>query len=207
MSVLGKSEMNLQQYKALWIVVTAVLALLVASPALQRVLVYPQTDFFTELSLLGPGHMAEDYPFNITQNENYTVYLGITNHLGSCAYYEVQVKFRNETESAPNSFNQTASTLPSLYNVLVFVADKESCELPVTFSFDYSLFNKNQVVFNSLTFNGASLSLAGLSTDWNSTMSVFYGNLVFELWIYNGATNTFQYNARFVDLKFNMTSN
>ena len=106
--------MNLTQYKALFIVVTAVLALLVASPALQRVLVYPRTEFFTELSLLGPGHVAENYPYNITSGETYSVFLGVGNQLGSCAYYQVEVKFRNETQSAPDSFSRTASSLPSL---------------------------------------------------------------------------------------------
>ena len=84
--------------------VTAVLALLVASPALQQVLVYPRTEFFTELSLLGPWSMAENYPYNITNGENYSVFLGVANQLGSCAYYQVEVKFRNETQSAPDSF-------------------------------------------------------------------------------------------------------
>ena len=46
---------NLQQYKTLLLVVTAILSLLVASPALERLLVYPQTEFFTELWILGPG--------------------------------------------------------------------------------------------------------------------------------------------------------
>jgi hypothetical protein len=43
--VLERNNVNLQQYKALFIVVTAVLSLLVVSPALARVLVYPQTSF------------------------------------------------------------------------------------------------------------------------------------------------------------------
>ena len=54
--------MNLQEYKVLLLVVTAVLALLVASPALERLLIYPQTEFFTEISLLGPEHMTENFP-------------------------------------------------------------------------------------------------------------------------------------------------
>ena len=225
--------MNLQQYKALFIVVTAVLALLVASPAFEHIIVYPQTEFFTELSLLGPDHMAENYPYNITPNESYSVFLGISNHLGSCAYYQVDVKFLNETQSAPDNFNRTSSTLPSLYNVAAFAAYKEDFELPVTVSFDYSFENvvrtiytnvtgpggasqnltveqraenivMPQAVFHSVTFNGVSLSLAGLSSDFDSTRGVFYGNLVFELWIYNSTINAFQYHERFVSLLLNM---
>lgn len=227
--------LKLHQYKALFIVVTAVLALLVASPALQRVLVYPQTEFFTELGVLGPAHMAENYPYNITRNQNYTVFLDVINHLGSCAYYQVQVKFRNATQSAPDSVNRVSSSLRSLYNLTFFVANQESLETPINLALDYSfqkvsrtvfnnvtVFNgagKNntielrpsnitllQVNFESLRLNGEALNLRGLTSDWNATTRMFYGNLVLELWIYNGATSGFQYHERFVDLKLNMTS-
>jgi uncharacterized membrane protein len=185
--------------------VTAVLTLLVASPVLQRVLVFPRTEFFTELSLLGPGHMADNYPYNITRNGVYSVFLGITNNLGSCGFYQVQVKFRNETQSAPDSLNRTNSNLPSLYNVVAFVADKESREVPVTFSFDYSSAGATRIAFNSLTVNGLNFDLTGFSSNRNLMTGVFYGNLIFELWIYNGTTNTFQYHERFVSLSLNMT--
>ncbi len=228
--------MNLQQYKLPFIVVAAILALLVASPALQRVLVYPETEFFTELGLLGPGHMAENYPYNITSNQDYSLFLQIRNNLGSAAYYMVDVKFRNETQSAPNSFEGTPSALNPLYSIPVFVADKESFEIPVNFAFDYSFRNVTRLIyynvtvpgeagqnattkevaenvtllqanFNSLTFNGVNLPLTGLSSDWNATQSRFYGNLIFELRVYNSSLGYFVFHDRFVDLKFNMTSN
>jgi hypothetical protein len=201
--------MSLQEYKALFVIVTAVLALLVASPALQRVLVYPQTEFFTELALLGPEGKAEDLPFNITRGVNYTVSLWVANHLGQCAYYLVEVKFRNQTQSAPDSFNFTASSLPSLYNITAFVADKESLELPLSFSFDYNetCYNATlpQVSFSSMVLNGAVLGLNGYSTVWDQQTSRFYGNLFFELWIHNDTVNAFMYHERYVDLKLNMT--
>ena len=227
--------MNLTQYKALFIVVTAILALLVASPALQRVLVYPRTEFFTEFSLLGPGHSAENYPYNLTNGKNYSVFLGVANQLGSVAYYQVEVKFRNETQSAPNSLNNTASDLPSLYNLSAFIADKESYELIVNFAFIYSFQNVTRTIytnvtvpgglgqnatveqraenitimqanFNNLKLNGATLNLHGYSSDWDFQKNEFFGNLIFELWIYNSTIGGFQYNQRFVDLKLNMTS-
>ncbi len=226
--------MNLQQYKVLFIVVSAVLALLVASPALQRALVYPQTEYFTEIWLLGPDHVAEDYPHNITQSSNYTVFIGISNHLGSCAYYSLQVKFRNQSQSAPDNFNRTSSNMPPLYNISAFVADKESWELPVTFAFDYSFRNITrtvysnitvtdsegnatieeraenvtllQVVFEGLKFNGVRLDLDGYASDLNSQTNEYFGNLVFELWMFNGSKGDFEYHERYVDLKLNMTS-
>ncbi len=41
----GMRRINLSEYKVIFIVVTAVVALLVASPALSRFLVYPRTEF------------------------------------------------------------------------------------------------------------------------------------------------------------------
>ena len=207
MKQLERIQVNLQMYKALLLVVTVVLALLVASPALQRLLVYPQTEFFTEMWLLGPEHMAENYPVNITSGENYNVFLGVGNQLGKCAYYMVEVKFRNESMSAPSSFNRTPSSLPSLFSITVFVADKAVGEQFLTFSFDYG-FNDplSKVDFYSMSLNDVKLDLHGLSSERNSTTNRFYGNLIFELWIYNESTSLFEYHERFVDLKFNMTA-
>jgi hypothetical protein len=204
---LERVKVNLQEFKVILLVVTGVLALLVASPALQRLLVYPQTEFFTEMWLLGPGHTAENYPANITEDQDYSVFLGIGNHLGQCAYYMVEVKFRNETMSKPNSFTGTPSSVPALYSLPVFVADKEVWEDRLTFSFDYQFdVALSRVEFNSVTLNDVTLNLRGLSSEWNATTSRFYGNLIFELWIYNESTSSFQYHERFVDLKLNMTS-
>ena len=198
--------MDLQQYKAVFLAVTAVLALAVASPALQRVLVYPQTEFFTELWLLGPERMAEDYPYNITRGETYGAFLDIVNHLGEAAYYSVQVKFRNQFQSAPDSFNRTPSSLPPLYIVNAFLADSASWELPITFSFDYSYNSAvSRIDFSRLRFNDASLSLNGYSTSWDSDRNVYFGNLIFEIWLYNSTISDFQYHERYVDLKFSFT--
>ena len=202
--------MRFGEFRVLFLIVVAVLALLVASPALSRLLVYPRTEFFTELYLLGSNHMAEDYPYNVTRGQNYGVFLDVANHLGYTAYYLVEVKFRNITQSAPYAFgsssNQTPSNLPSLYNITAFVADEETWELPLTFSFDYA-FNATslQVNFQSMILNGATLSLNSYSTSWNATMRMLPGNLVLELWLYNSTTSSFQYNHRFLSLWLNMT--
>jgi hypothetical protein len=201
---------NLQRYKTLLLVVTAVLALLVASPALQRLLVYPQTEFFTEMWLLGPEHMAENYPFNITLGENYHVFLGVGNHLGQCAYYLIQVKFRNQTQSAADSFTRTPSSLPPLYSINTFVADKGTWEIPISFSFNYVQDNYNetllQVRFSDLTFNDSVLSLNDYTAIWDAQRNGFFGTLFFELWVYNDVVGSFQYHQRFTSLLLNMTA-
>jgi hypothetical protein len=200
--------MNLQKYKALFLVVISVLSLLVASPALQRLLFLPQTQLFSELTLLGSSHLATDYPYNITRNKYYSVFLGIGNHLGECAYYQVQVKFRNETQSAADSFNRAPSSLPSLYNFTVFVANKESWESLLAFSIDYEYIEAlAQINFNTLIFNGSRLGIRGYSAAWDSQSDEFSGTLFMELWIYNTTLSSFQYHERFVSLHLNMTVN
>jgi hypothetical protein len=56
-----------------------------------------------------------------------------------------------------------------------------------------------------MTFNDNVLGMSGESTGWNATTSRFYGDLIFELWLYNGSAGNFGYHGRFVDLKLNMT--
>jgi hypothetical protein len=202
---------NLQRCKTVLIIITAVLALLVASPALQKLLVYPQKEFFTEMWLLGPEHKAENFPSNITSATDYNIFLGIGNQLGSCAYYSIQVKFRNQTQPAADSFTRTASSLPPLHSIIALVADKENWEAPISFSFDYT-YNEDpvnatlsKVNVNSIMFNGATLDLEGFSATWDPERSGFFVYLFFELWIYNDITGGFHYHERYTSLRFNMT--
>jgi hypothetical protein len=201
--------MNVEKYRAVFLVVTAVVALFVASPALSRLLVYPRTEFFTELWLLGSNHRAESYPYNIARGQNYSVFLGIANHLGHTGYYLVEIKFHNRTQSAPSSFgplsNRTPSSLPSLYNISAFVSDEESWELPLAFSFNYVNTTLSSVQMNSLRLNNVDLNMSGYGMAWDSQRREFRGNLFFELWLYNRTISVFQYHQRFVSLRLNMT--
>ncbi|MCW4016293.1 MAG: DUF1616 domain-containing protein [Candidatus Bathyarchaeota archaeon] len=197
--------MRYKNYTTVILVVIFVLSLFVLSPVLQRFLVLPQTEFFTELWLLGPEHNGETYPFNITLNEDYNVFLGVGNLLGTDSDYMIKVKFRNITQSAADSLTESSSSLPSLYDITFSLVNNETWELPIVFSFDYS-YNENlsQVTFNSMTLNGVLLDITG-STTWNSQINGFIGNVFFELWIYNNELGNFQYHERYVDLKLNMT--
>ena len=202
--------MSLEEHRVVFMVVTGVLVLLVASPALSRLLVFPRTEFFTELWILDSNHRAEDYPFNVTRNHSYSVFLGVGNRLGYCAYYLVEVKFRNQTQSAPTSFgpvgDRTPSSLPALFNINAFVEDEGVWELPLTFSFDYG-YNEtlSRIEFYGLMLNDVALDMRGYAIAWNSTNNEFRGFLFFELWIFDATTYGFQYHERFVSLRLNMT--
>jgi hypothetical protein len=198
--------LDVRNYQVLFLVVVAVSALLVASPALSRLLVWPRTEFFTELWILGPNHMAEDYPYNVSRDQNYSILLGVGNRLGRLAYYSIAVKFRNQTQPAANSFNRTYSSLPALYNVSAFVPDEQVLELPLTFSLNYSDPDAlSRIEFYSLTLNNVLLGLTDCTATWDSGRNEFVGNLFFEAWIYNATVGDFQYHERFVSLRLNMT--
>ena len=179
--------MNLQQYQVFLLIITGTLALIVASPALQRLLVYPQGEFFTEMWLFGPDHMAENYPFAVKKAENLEFFLGISNYLGRCAYYLIQVKFRNQTEPAVDSLNRTSSTLPSLHTVNAFVANEETWETPILCAIGFVQENHEgpllQVRVTNMTFNDYFLDLKDFTMVWDADRSGFFGNLFFELWI------------------------
>lgn len=154
--------------------------------------------------------MAEGYPFNVSSGQSYSVYLGLGNQLGYCAYYLLEVKLRNESQVGPSSFgaveNRSPSSVPCLFNMTAFVADQSDWEVPVSLGFDYGYnVSAGAVEFNSLTLNGNVLDLRGLSAVWNGTTNRFYGALIFELWLYNSSAGNFGYHGRFVDLKLNMT--
>jgi len=197
---------NVKEYGILFWTGVGVLALLVASPVLSRALVFPRTEFFTEFWVLDSGHRAENYPFNISASSAYQLYLGIANYLGYSGYYLVQVKLRNQTQSASNSFNRTPSEQRSLLNITAFVADQGSLEKPLTFAFDYSYNNSlSTIEFNSLRLNDFTVDIKSHSTAWDTTRGGFFSNLLFELWLYNTATRSFQYHERFLSLWQNMT--
>jgi hypothetical protein len=198
--------LDVRDYQVLFLTVVAVSALLVASPALSRLLVWPRTEFFTEMWLLGPNHMAEGLPYDVSSGKNYSVFLGVGNRLGHVAYYRVSVKFRNQTQPAADPFKRTFSSLPALYNFSLFVPDEQVIELPLTFSLNYS-YNATlaRVEFSSLRLNGEVLSLTDYTAAWNSTRRESICNLFFEAWIYNATVGDFRYHERFLSLRLNMT--
>jgi hypothetical protein len=195
---------NIKEYGVLFWIVVGVLALLVASPALQRLLVYPQTEFFTEMWLLGPEHKAENYPFNITRNENYRVFLGVGNHMGEAEYYRAVVKFRNVSEPLPNATEGVASSLPVLYAYNVFLSDGQVWEGALNFSFSDVVFGQNVSSVGRMRVNDAWVNVDKIAV-WDDASKGFYCQLFFELWIYNATVSGFQFHNRWVGLWLNMS--
>ena len=198
--------MSFENFKLLYMLSCIGLGLIVLSPTLAMVIQVPGGERFSELWILGPGHMAEDYPFNVAANEVYKVYLGIGNHMIGLEYYKVNVKFRNQTEPVPDAFNGTPSTLDSLLEYRFLLRDKEIWEKEILFSFEDVSFEGNMCRVSKLVIDGYALDVDKVAV-WDEESGGLYCQLFFELWLYDAAVSSFQYHNRFVGIWLNMTRN
>lgn len=210
---------NLDQYRTLFVVVTLGLALIVASPMLTMVVSFGvSSEQFTEFWLLDPNHVAEDFPFNVSAGEVYSVFVGVGNRMGSPEYYKVYMKFGNITQLDFNS--SKPSSLPPLYEYRFFVGNNDVWESPMTFGFRNVSLVDNVLSVDNVTINApiedAVLSVDNViingmifpvdaSTSWDSENSGFYFRLSFELWRYDPVLKSFRFHDRIVGLRLNMT--
>ena len=196
--------LKLEDYRVVFVAAGLIGVLLFASPTVGLVLHLPGGERFSELWVLGPGHMAEDYPFNVTAGVSYLVYVGVGNHLGSSSYYLVYVKFRNQTEPLPNATAGTPSPLSPLYEYRVVVQDGKTWEAPLTFSFSRVSRFENKCLVEALTINDVMFAVDELAM-WDVNGTGYYYQLFLELWIYSLESESFQFHNRFVSRWLNMT--
>ena len=198
--------MKFQSYRTVFQVGSLALMLLAASPALSLFVSFPRSgESFSELWLLGPNHMAENYPFNVQAGEEYDLFLGVGNHLGHSAHYLVYAKFRNHSQPLPNVRSSEPSPLPSIHEFQFFIADGDGWETPVTFEILDASVEGDSMVVETISINDRAFKVGCYST-WDSENKGFYFQLFFELWIYNSEGSSFQFNDRFVGIWLNMTS-
>jgi hypothetical protein len=196
--------LKLEDYRTVFVVVGLIGVLLFASPTLGLVLRLPGGERFSELWVLGPGRMAEDFPFNVSAGGAYLVFLGVGNHMGEAEYYRVVVKFRNVSEPLPNATEGVASSLPVLYAYNVFLSDGQVWEGALNFSFSDVVFGQNVSSVGRMRVNDVWANV-DKSAVWDETNNVFYYQLFFELWIYNAAVSGFQFHDRWVGFWLNMS--
>lgn len=196
--------MRLKEYKLIFIAVGLIGVLLFATPTLSLVVHLPSGETFSELYVLNSEHKAENYPYNVSAGENYSIIVGVGNHLTSSAYYVVYVKFSNETDLLPNSTAAIQSPVQPLYEYRFLIQDGEVRENPLTFSVSDASVTVNESLIKMLTINGVAFNVDKPAT-WNPNGNVFYYSLLLELWMYDVQSNSVQYNNRFVDVHLNLT--
>jgi len=163
----------------------------------------PADQQFSELYLLGANRMLDSYPYNIAINQNYSLYVGVVNDLGSAAYYTVYVKLVNQTDLLPNATSGTPSSLQPVYEYKFFLANGESWENHLEFSVSKASAYANLSIINRILINGDVFNVNKyMIRDTNSTR--FYFGLVCELWVYNSTINSVQFHNRYVNLGLNL---
>ena len=196
--------MTYEDLKLSYVISCLVLGLIISSPTLGMVVKFPRGESFSELWILGPNRMAEDYPFNVSANEVYSVYLGVGNHMGSSAYYVVYVKFRSQLEPLPNITTGTPSPLPALSEYRVILEDGKTWEAPLEFSFSEVSFIENQCLVANCVVNDVA-SRVDTTALWDAENNGYYYQVFVELWIYNLASKGLQFHNRFASIWLNMT--
>jgi uncharacterized membrane protein len=196
--------MKLEGYKLVFVAVGLIGVLLIASPALAGVIRLLGGEQFSELYLLGPNNMAENYPFNIAVGQNYSVYVGVGNQLGSSAYYVLYVKLGNQTDQMPNATLGTPSSLQPLYEYRFSIQHSMNWESLLNFSVSSASISGNNSQINTLQINGVAFNVDKPAM-WDSNSTTFKYQLLFELWLYNSQSDAISFNDRFVDLQLNLT--
>jgi hypothetical protein len=197
--------MSINDVKALYVFLVFCLSLIVASPTIAMIWSFPGGEQFSELWLLGEGHSAAAYPFSVTANEVYNVFVGVENHRQNSEYYLVYVKIRNQTQPLPDVANSRASELNPFYEYRFLLSNNETWESHLTFAFHNLTSHDNVMHIGGISINQDLFSV-DLQSAWDSENNGFYFQLFFELWRYNTVSRGFQFHNRFVGVWLNMTA-
>ncbi len=158
---------------------------------------------FSELYLLGPQQLAQDLPFNIMPGKNYTIYLGVGNHLDSTAYYCCYIKIRNQTE--PSANETISSMLTPVYTYRTILKNGAACAVPLTFSFSDVSFSSDQSILETLTINNVQVNLTKKAL-FDKDNNGYYYQMFVELWAFNPESRISEYQQRLVYFWLNATS-
>ncbi len=196
--------MKLGDYKLVFVAVGLIGVLLIASPAIAGAIRAPAGEAFSELYLLGPEQMAQNYPSNIAVGQNYSVYVNVGNHLGSSAYYVLYVKLANATDQLPNATLGIPSPLQPIYEYRFSIKDNTVWQQLLSFKVTDATISPTTSQINTLQINDVTLNV-DKSAIWNSNSTKFPYQLFFELWLFNDQTGSIEFNDRYVNLQLNLT--
>lgn len=181
------------------------LCIIFLSPTLAIIVAFPEGEQFSELWILGPTHMMEGYPYNVSPGVNYHVSLGVSNHMGVFEYYLIRVNLRNQSELMQNNLAGISSGLPTVYEYRLFLPNNSTWETEFSFSLEDVSFEGNASRISTIIINGNPVNV-GKNTIQDEEDGGFYYELFFELWIYNSTISVFQFHNRSVGFWMNMIS-
>lgn len=197
--------LTLKRYKIIFLALIVIGLLVFSVPSVLLAVPSSSSGGFSQLWVLGTTETTSNYPFNVTSGGNNTVYIGLANHLGSVAYYVVEIKLRNQSDSLPDQSLGTPSSLSALYEQSVVLPDGGTWQQQVNFSLSNVSFFENTCSVGTLNIGNVSI-VVNKPALWDTSHSGYYYQLFFELWIFNPNTQNLQYNNRYCGLWLNMTS-
>jgi uncharacterized membrane protein len=186
-------------YRALFIVVILGFSLLAASPLIGEIMPKKDSELFSEIWILGPGHNASNYPSVIKDGETNSIFIGGRNSMGETSYYMVHVKLLNSTFLIKDANVSITTSLDPLYEFKFFAGNGDAWEFPVTFKFEDLSVTEAILSVGNINVNGINFP-DKVYTIFNSEKDGFFFDLSFELWRYNVQDNNFDYDGRFVSL-------
>jgi uncharacterized membrane protein len=190
-------------------VVFAVIILLLSSVAMSPILdnfefLQNSSEPFSELWLLDSSHGTENYPFNVSSGETYSVFVGLANRMKSSESYMVHVKFRNVTQYLLEyNTSKPSSSLP-LYEFQFSVDNKDVWESPVNFAVSDVTVEEDIITVGDVTINDVVKPVTAYTNSTYAPNEPHF-QLFFELWRYNVELGTFQFDNLSVGLWLNMT--
>lgn len=191
--------MNLSDLKIIYFLSCIGLGLIILSPTLISIVQLGKGEMFSELWILGQDHELANYPSNVTPGENYQIYLGVGNNMGSLKHYKIYVKFRNQTEALPNLTTGIPSSLEPLCEFQTFIKNDETWEGSLTFSFSDVSFSENRSSVKNIVLNNHVLKV-NKRAQWDIKNRGYYYQVFFELWLYDSNSNDFVFSNRFAAL-------
>lgn len=194
--------MSLKSYLAVFVVIILV------STIVATVLINDNSDLipsekFSEFWLLDSNHKTNNFPFNVTSSEAYTVFVDVANHMDSTQDYVVYVKFRSYNQYLLDS-SSTPSSLSPIYNFALSIDDENVSETAVTFEFRDVSLEENVITVEQFVING-DVNTVRSSSNWTSTNDGYYFQVLFELWRYDQELGRYDFTDLSLGLWMNMT--
>lgn len=190
--------------KIIFIMLSLICILVLASPILLPFIPKRSRESFSEIYLLGSNQMAENYPSKVKPGEVYSIFLGVGNHMGASAYYAIHLKIKDKSEDPPDPRNNLPSPIPMICDYHVFLSDGEVWEKPLNFSLNFNFSDSSHCILKEIIVNGERYTVNKLIL-WDSEKNGFFINMFFEMWIYSSRTKSFSFHNRFVGIWLNMT--
>ncbi len=90
-----------------------------SSTLLVSLWLFPPQEQYPVLGILGENQQAGDYPTNVTQYNNITLYVEVKNLMGIVQYFYVRVKLALNTTMANSTHPSSAATLQEWERILL----------------------------------------------------------------------------------------